>query len=117
MKYEDSGVNIDKANEATRAISRLVKSTWGVNVMSEIGHFGGLFRMPEGYADPVLVSSMDGVGTKIRVAQKAGRFDTIGQDLVNHCTNDILVQGGKPLFFLDYIAAGRLEPKMVVDGP
>jgi phosphoribosylformylglycinamidine cyclo-ligase len=115
MKYEESGVNIDKANEATRSISRFVKSTWGGNVMSEIGHFGGLFRVPEGYSDPVLVSSMDGVGTKIMVAQKAGRFDTIGQDLVNHCTDDILVQGGKPLFFLDYMAAGRLEPQMVVD--
>jgi phosphoribosylformylglycinamidine cyclo-ligase len=115
MKYEESGVNIDKANEATKSISAFVSRTWGKNVMSEIGHFGGLFRVPAGYDDPVLVSSMDGVGTKIMVAQRAGRFDTVGQDLVNHCTNDILVQGGKPLFFLDYMAAGRLEPQTVVD--
>ncbi len=115
MKYEESGVNIDKANEATRSISGFVKSTWGKNVLSEIGHFGGLFRVPQEFKDPVLVSSMDGVGTKIMVAQKAGRYDTVGQDLVNHCTDDILVQGGRPLFFLDYMAAGTLEPQMVVD--
>jgi phosphoribosylformylglycinamidine cyclo-ligase len=115
MKYEESGVNIDRANEATRSISGIVKSTWGQNVLSEIGHFGGLFRIPREFKDPVLVSSMDGVGTKIMVAQKAGRYDTVGQDLVNHCTDDILVQGGRPLFFLDYMAAGRLEPGMVVD--
>jgi phosphoribosylformylglycinamidine cyclo-ligase len=115
MKYEDSGVNIDKANEATKAISEFVRKTWGDLVLSEIGHFGGLFRVPSEYTDPVLVSSMDGVGTKIMVAQRAGRFDTIGQDLVNHCVNDILVQGGRPLFFLDYLAAGSLDPEMVVD--
>jgi phosphoribosylformylglycinamidine cyclo-ligase len=115
MKYEDSGVNIDKANEATKAISKSVKATWGKNVLSEVGHFGGLFRVPDGYHEPVLVGSMDGVGTKIMVAQRAGRYDTIGQDLVNHCVNDILVQGGKPLFFFDYLAAGALEPQMVVD--
>jgi phosphoribosylformylglycinamidine cyclo-ligase len=84
-------------------------------VLSEVGHFGGLFRVPDDCREPVLVSSMDGVGTKIMVAQKAGRYDTIGQDLVNHCVNDILVQGGRPLFFLDYLAAGSLEPQMVVD--
>jgi phosphoribosylformylglycinamidine cyclo-ligase len=115
MKYEDSGVNIDKANEAAKAISRFVKATWGDNVLSEVGQFGGLFRVPKEYNDPVLVSSTDGVGTKIMVAQRAGRYDTIGQDLVNHCVNDILVQGGKPLFFLDYLAAGTLDPAMVVD--
>ena len=115
MKYEDSGVNIDKANKATKAISAFVKSTWGTDVLSEVGHFGGLFRVPDGYKDPVLVSSMDGVGTKIMVAQRAGRYGTIGQDLVNHCVDDILVQGGRPLFFLDYLAAGALQPEMVVD--
>jgi phosphoribosylformylglycinamidine cyclo-ligase len=115
MKYEDSGVNIDKANQATKAISAFVKSTWGTEVLSEVGHFGGLFRVPDGCKDPVLVSSMDGVGTKIMVAQRAGRYDTIGQDLVNHCVDDILVQGGRPLFFLDYLAAGALQPEMVVD--
>ena len=119
MRYRDSGVDIDKANEATRAIARLAKATWGPEVLSEIGHFGGLFAVPKHYRDPVLVSSMDGVGTKIMVARAAGKFDTVGQDLVNHCVNDILVQGARPLFFLDYIAAGKLEPSMVaslVDG-
>jgi phosphoribosylformylglycinamidine cyclo-ligase len=110
MKYEDSGVDIDKANEATKAISGFVKATWGKNVLSDVGQFGGLFRVPGEYDEPVLVSSMDGVGTKIMVAQRAGRFDTVGQDLVNHCVNDILVQGGRPLFFLDYLAAGSLDP-------
>jgi phosphoribosylformylglycinamidine cyclo-ligase len=115
MKYEDSGVNIDKANEATKAISKFVKATWGKDVLSEVGQFGGLFRVPKDYKDPVLVSSMDGVGTKIMVAERACRYDTIGQDLVNHCVNDILVQGGKPLFFLDYLAAGSLDPSTVVE--
>ncbi len=113
MRYRDSGVDIDKANEATRAIARLAKETWGTEVLSEIGHFGGLFAVPKSYRDPVLVSSMDGVGTKILVARAAHTFDTVGQDLVNHCVNDILVQGARPLFFLDYIAAGKLEPAMV----
>ncbi len=113
MRYRDSGVDIDKANEATRAIARLAKGTWGPEVLSEIGHFGGLFAVPKSYRDPVLVSSMDGVGTKIMVARAAGKYDTVGQDLVNHCVNDILVQGARPLFFLDYIAAGKLEPAMV----
>jgi len=115
MKYEDSGVNIDKANEATKAISESVKATWGKNVLSQVGHFGGLFGVPQEYENPVLVSSMDGVGTKIMVAQRARRYDTVGQDLVNHCVNDILVQGGRPLFFLDYLAAGSLDPGMVVE--
>lgn len=113
MKYKESGVNIDKANEANKAMSESVRSTWGSEVLSDVGHFGGLFKMPEGYKDPVLVSSMDGVGTKLLVAQMVGRFDTIGQDLVNHCVNDILVQGGTPLFFLDYLATGSLNPAKV----
>ena len=115
MRYRDSGVDIDKANEATRHIARLVKNTWGPEVLSEIGHFGGLFSVPTGYKQPVLVSSMDGVGTKLLVASATGRYDTVGQCLVNHCVNDILVQGARPLFFLDYIAAGKLEPLMVAD--
>ena len=113
MRYRESGVDIDKANEATRAIARLVGKTWGPEVLSQIGHFGGLFEIPAGYRRPVLVSSMDGVGTKILVARAAGKYDTIGQDLVNHCVNDILVQGARPLFFLDYVAAGALDPAMV----
>jgi len=113
MRYRDSGVDIDKANQATRAIARLVGKTWSPAVLSQIGHFGGLFRMPTGYREAVLVSSMDGVGTKLLVARAARRYDTVGQDLVNHCMNDILVQGAQPLFFLDYVAAGKLEPDMV----
>ena len=113
MRYRDSGVDIDKANQATRAIARLAKNTWGPEVLSEIGHFGGLFEVPQGMRHPVLVSSMDGVGTKLLVARAAGVFDTVGQDLVNHCVNDILVQGARPLFFLDYVAAGKLEPDMI----
>ncbi len=113
MRYRESGVDIDKANEATRAIARLAKATWGPEVLSEIGSFGGLFAVPKHYRDPVLVSSMDGVGTKILVARAAGKYDTVGQDLVNHCVNDILVQGARPLFFLDYVAAGKLEPAMI----
>jgi phosphoribosylformylglycinamidine cyclo-ligase len=113
MRYRESGVDIDKANQATRAIAKLVKKTWSPAVLSQIGHFGGLFEIPSGYRRPVLVSSMDGVGTKIMVARAARRFDTVGQDLVNHCVNDILVQGARPLFFLDYVAAGKLDPEMV----
>ncbi len=113
MRYRESGVDIDKANEATRAIARLVKKTWSRDVLSEIGSFGGLFRVPAGMREPVLVSSMDGVGTKLLVARAARRYDTVGQDLVNHCVNDILVQGARPLFFLDYVAAGKIEPDMV----
>ena len=113
MRYRDSGVDIDRANEATKSIRDSVRRTWGSDVLSDVGHFGGLLRMPEGYRDPVLVSSMDGVGTKLLVARMAGRYDTIGRDLVNHCVNDILVQGAKPLFFLDYVATGKLDPDMV----
>lgn len=113
MKYKESGVNIDNANEATRSIRESAKKTWNENVLSDVGHFGGLFRLPDSIREPVLVSSMDGVGTKILVATRARRFDTVGQDLVNHCVNDILVQGAVPLFFLDYVAAGSLDPKMI----
>jgi len=113
MKYKDSGVDIDKANEATKSITRDVRTTWSKAVLSDVGSFGGLFRLPEGYREPVLVSSMDGVGTKLLVASAARRFDTVGQDLVNHCVNDILVQGATPLYFLDYVAAGKLDPAVV----
>jgi phosphoribosylformylglycinamidine cyclo-ligase len=113
MRYRESGVDIDKANEATRAIGRLVKKTWSSDVLSSIGSFGGLFGVPGDVKKPVLVSSMDGVGTKLLVARAMKRYDTVGQCLVNHCVNDILVQGARPLFFLDYVAAGRIEPDMV----
>jgi phosphoribosylformylglycinamidine cyclo-ligase len=113
MKYKDSGVNIDRANQAKKTLAEHVKSTWNQSVLSEAGAFGGLFSIGGRFDDPVLVGSIDGVGTKVLVARMAGRFDTIGQDLVNHCVNDILVQGAEPLFFLDYIASGALDPDVV----
>ncbi len=111
--YKSAGVDIDAGNEAVRRIRRLAKSTFTPGVLSEIGSFGGLFRLDrERFEEPVLVSSADGVGTKLKVAFMTGRHDTVGGDLVNHCVNDILVQGAEPLFFLDYLATGRLEPNI-----
>ena len=111
MDYRDSGVDIDAGNETVRRIKSLAKATFTPGVLSDIGSFGGLFRLDrDRYQDPVLVSSADGVGTKLRVAFLAGRHDTVGADLVNHCVNDVLVQGAVPLFFLDYLATGRLSP-------
>src|SRR5215471_4727119 len=111
MDYKASGVDIDAGNETVRRIRALAKGTFTPGVLSDIGSFGGLFRLDrERYQDPVLVSSADGVGTKLKVAFLAGRHDTVGGDLVNHCVNDVLVQGAVPLFFLDYLATGRLSP-------
>jgi phosphoribosylformylglycinamidine cyclo-ligase len=111
--YRDSGVDIDAGNEAVRRIRSLARSTFTPGVLSEIGSFGGLFKLDrDRYRSPVLVSSADGVGTKLKVAFLAGRHDTVGADLVNHCVNDILVQGAEPLFFLDYLATGRLSPSV-----
>jgi phosphoribosylformylglycinamidine cyclo-ligase len=111
MDYRESGVDIDAGNETVRRIKSLAKATFTSGVLSDIGSFGGLFRLDrDRYEDPVLVSSADGVGTKLRVAFLADRHDTVGADLVNHCVNDVLVQGAAPLFFLDYLATGRLSP-------
>jgi phosphoribosylformylglycinamidine cyclo-ligase len=111
MDYRDSGVDIDAGNETVRRIKSLAKATFTPGVLSDIGSFGGLFRLDrDRYQDPVLVSSADGVGTKLKIAFLTGRHDTVGADLVNHCVNDILVQGASPLFFLDYLATGRLSP-------
>jgi phosphoribosylformylglycinamidine cyclo-ligase len=111
MDYRQSGVDIDAGNEAVRRIKALARSTFTPGVLSEIGSFGGLFALDSArYREPVLVASADGVGTKLKVAFMTGRHDTIGADLVNHCVNDILVQGAQPLFFLDYLATGRLSP-------
>jgi phosphoribosylformylglycinamidine cyclo-ligase len=111
MDYKASGVDIDAGNETVRRIKSLARSTFTPGVLSEIGSFGGLFRFDrDRYQDPVLVSSADGVGTKLKVAFMMNKHDTVGADLVNHCVNDILVQGAEPLFFLDYLATGRLSP-------
>jgi phosphoribosylformylglycinamidine cyclo-ligase len=115
MEYKDAGVDIDAGHEVVRRIRSLARSTFTPGVLSEIGGFGGLFHLgASAIADPVLVSSADGVGTKLRVAFMAGVHRTIGRDLVNHCVNDILVQGAQPLFFLDYLATGRLDPEVAV---
>ena len=111
MDYKASGVDIDAGNETVRRIRALARSTFTSGVLSDIGSFGGLFQLEAGrFREPVLVSSADGVGTKLKVAFLTGRHDTVGIDLVNHCVNDILVQGAEPLFFLDYLATGRLSP-------
>ncbi len=113
MDYKDSGVDIDAGNEAVRRIRGLARSTFTAGVLSDIGSFGGLFQLETGrYREPVLVSSADGVGTKLKVAFLADRHGTVGIDLVNHCVNDILVQGAEPLFFLDYLATSRLAPEV-----
>jgi phosphoribosylformylglycinamidine cyclo-ligase len=113
LRYGSAGVDIDASNTAKARIKQLVESTFTPGVLGGFGGFGGMFRMPSGLDNPVLVSSADGVGTKIKVAIEANRHDTIGRDLVNHCVNDILVQGALPLFFLDYVAFGKLEPAVV----
>src|SRR5438552_2497100 len=111
MDYRQSGVDIDAGNETVRRIKRLARGTLTPGVLSEIGSFGGLFKLDrDDLREPVLVSSADGVGTKLKIAFMTGRHDTVGADLVNHCVNDILVQGARPLFFLDYLATGRLSP-------
>ncbi|MGE0102487.1 MAG: phosphoribosylformylglycinamidine cyclo-ligase [Blastocatellales bacterium] len=114
ITYKDSGVNIDAANVATSRIRKLAKTTFNENVMSEIGSFGGMFNGTFAeIREPVLVSSCDGVGTKLKIAVAMGVHNTIGYDLVAHCIDDILVQGARPLFFLDYIAIGKLDPDVV----
>jgi len=118
--YADAGVDIDAANRATERIRELARRTFNSRTLSDIGSFGGMFdgAFP-GMQQPVLVASADGVGTKLKVAFETGVHNTVGRDLVNHCVNDILVQGARPLFFLDYFATGKLEPEVtasVVDG-
>ena len=114
--YKDAGVDIDAQDQALARVKGLVRATFTDDVLSDQGAFGGLFRLPtKGLREPVLVASADGVGTKLKVAFLAGRHTTVGQDLVNHCINDILVQGARPLFFLDYLATGRLDPDVAAD--
>jgi phosphoribosylformylglycinamidine cyclo-ligase len=110
MTYKAAGVDIDEANLAVGRMRDVIRSTYTPAVLSDVGAFGGLFKATfEGYNDPVLVSSIDGVGTKTKIAQVMARYDTIGRDLVNHSINDILVQGARPLFFLDYFGTGQLD--------
>src|ERR671924_1133324 len=115
ISYSDAGVDIDAATRATDRIKELARRTFNERTLSEIGSFGGMFdgAFP-GMKEPVLVASADGVGTKLKIAFMTGVHDTVGRDLVNHCTNDILVQGARPLFFLDYVATGRLSPEVIV---
>jgi phosphoribosylformylglycinamidine cyclo-ligase len=110
IDYRQSGVDIDAGNEIVRRIKEMARSTYGAGVLGGVGSFGGLFAVDPAVPEPVLVASADGVGTKLKVAFMAGVHDTIGADLVNHCVNDILVQGARPMFFLDYLATGRLAP-------
>lgn len=113
LDYRAAGVDIDAADDAKSRIRRLVESTFTSGSRGGFGGFGGMFRMPAEARSPLLVASADGVGTKLRVAIEAGRNETVGHDLVNHCVDDILVQGASPLFFLDYLAFGKLEPEVV----
>jgi phosphoribosylformylglycinamidine cyclo-ligase len=114
ISYSDAGVDIDAATRATDKIKELARRTFNQRTLSEIGSFGGMFdgAFPN-LAQPVLVASADGVGTKLKIAFATGVHNTVGRDLVNHCVNDILVQGARPLFFLDYIATGKLSPDVV----
>jgi len=114
ISYADSGVDIDAATRATDRIKELAKTTFNQRTLSEIGSFGGMFdgAFPN-MSQPVLVASADGVGTKLKIAFATAVHNTVGRDLVNHCVNDILVQGARPLFFLDYVATGKLSPEVV----
>lgn len=115
--YSEAGVDINAGHQATALMKDAVQATYGVEVLSETGAFGGLFSAValKNLDSPVLVASTDGVGTKTMVASKMNRWDSIGQDLVNHCVNDILVQGARPLFFLDYVASSKLDPPQIAD--
>jgi phosphoribosylformylglycinamidine cyclo-ligase len=113
LSYRSAGVDRERAERAKGRIGALAARTLTADVLSRPGGFGGLFRVPGGYRSPVLVASADGVGTKLKVAVRAGRHDTVGIDLVHHCVNDILVEGARPLFFLDYIGMGALAEGVV----
>jgi phosphoribosylformylglycinamidine cyclo-ligase len=108
IRYKDAGVNIDEADLAVSHVKKMARATFTKGVLTDIGSFGAGFQL-SGFKQPVLVSSADGVGTKIKVAFLTGRHNTVGEDLVNHCVNDIMVQGARPLFFLDYFAVGKLD--------
>ena len=115
VSYREAGVDMEAGVRAVELMKDVVRATYGPEVLLGIGAFGGLFDVSalKGMDRPVLVASTDGVGTKTKIAAALGRFDTIGFDIVNHCINDILVQGARPLFFLDYIASSRIDPEKV----
>src|SRR5260370_39963842 len=113
--YIDAGVDIDAGNRAVQLIKDAVRSTHTAGVLGGIGPFAGSFALPPGYREPVLVSSTDSVGTKVKVAIATGRHLGIGVDLVNHCVNDIAVSGADPLFFLDYFATGKLQAELLAE--
>ncbi|MDH4145884.1 MAG: phosphoribosylformylglycinamidine cyclo-ligase [Acidimicrobiia bacterium] len=115
MTYRDAGVDIDAANAAVAGMAAAVRRTYTPRVLSEVGSFGGLFSAADLGREPVLVASTDGVGTKVKLAADRASYRSVGHDLVNHCVNDILVQGARPLFFLDYVAAATLDPAAVVE--
>jgi phosphoribosylformylglycinamidine cyclo-ligase len=114
VRYRDAGVNIDEADRAVSSIRKLARQTFTRGVLTDIGAFGASYQL-SGFHKPVLVSSADGVGTKLKIAFLAGRHDTVGEDLVNHCVNDILVHGARPVGFLDYYATGHLDPVVAAD--
>lgn len=113
--YRQAGVDIDAGAEAVRLFKKQVEATHGPEVLTGIGSFGGLFQFPTHYTEPVLVASTDSVGSKVKLAALLERYDTVGQDIVNHCVNDILTLGARPLFFLDYVGVGRLVPEVMRD--
>ena len=115
MRYRDAGVDIDAASQAKARIKQLARSTFSPRVLREVGAFGGFFSLQGLPRDAVLVSSVDGVGTKLKLAFALHRHHTVGADLVNHCVNDIAVHGAAPLFFLDYLATGKMHPKVVTE--
>jgi phosphoribosylformylglycinamidine cyclo-ligase len=115
MLYKDAGVNINEADKALAGLKAKIKKTHNKLVLKEIGYFGAAYKIPEGYKEPVLISSIDSVGTKVLVALKAGKYDGLGEDIVNHCVNDILTMGAKPLYILDYFASGKLKKEIITE--
>src|SRR5271157_227188 len=115
MRYRDAGVDIDAASRAKSRIKQLARRTFNPQVLREVGAFGGFFSLQRLPRDAVLVSSVDGVGTKLKIGFALNRHSTVGMDLVNHCVNDIAVHGAAPLFFLDYLATGKMHPKVVTE--
>ena len=113
MLYRDAGVNINKADKALAGFKLRILETHNKSVLTAPGYFGAAYQIPKGYKNPVLISSIDGVGTKILIAIKAGKFEGLGEDIVNHCVNDILTMGAKPLYVMDYFACGRLKNEVI----